>query len=66
MTLKEARKAAGMTIKELALAVGVTDAAICRYEKGIRTPKQAIAKRIGYVLGMPWYEVMDNRKEDAS
>lgn len=65
MIIKQARESAGMTMQELAEAVGVSAAAICRYERGIRTPKLPIAKRIAKVLGLPWYEVIDNgeRKE---
>ena len=66
MTIKEARKQAGMTLKELAAAVGVSDVAICRYESGKRTPRPAIAKRIGKVLGIPWYEALDGGKEETS
>ena len=60
--MKAARKDAGMTIKELADAVGVTVATICRYEKGIRTPSVKTAKKIGKVLSIPWFEVIDNKK----
>jgi transcriptional regulator with XRE-family HTH domain len=66
LTIKEARKQAGMTLKELAAAVGVSDVAICRYESGKRTPRPAIAKRIGKVLGIPWYEALDGGKEESS
>lgn len=59
MKLKEARESAKMTIQALADAVGVTPAAICRYENGLRTPKIHIAKRIGEKLNIPWYEIMD-------
>ena len=55
--LKEARKAAGMTIRALAEAVGVSCAAICRYENGQRIPKRPIAMRIADVLGINWYEI---------
>ena len=57
MTLRNARKSAGLTIDQLAKAVGVTSAAICRYENGNRTPRKAIAKRIGTLLNVPWYEL---------
>lgn len=62
MIIKQARESAGMTMQELAEAVGVSAAAICRYERGIRTPKVAIAKKIAKVLGLPWYAVIDNEE----
>lgn len=62
MRLKEAREQANMTQYELAKAAGVSVAAICRYEKGERTPRLRVAKRIGRILGIPWPEVIDNRR----
>lgn len=62
MELKEAREKAGLTIQALAEKVGVSPAAICRYEQGERSPKLFIAKRIANVLDIPWYSVVDNKK----
>lgn len=61
MGMKEARERKGITQIDLARAVGVTVAAICRYENGVRTPSVAIAKRIEKVLGIPWPEIVDNK-----
>ena len=62
MTMKEAREKKNMTQKELAKAVGVKDVSICRYELGQRTPRLAVAKKLGVILDLPWYELMDNKK----
>ncbi len=62
MKLKEARERAGMSMQELGKAVGVSPAAICRYEQGKRVPKTPIAKRIADVLGLVWYELIDTKK----
>ena len=62
MSMKEARERIKMTQQELASSVGISVAAICRYETGKRTPNVRIAKRIAKVLGIPWYEVVDNKK----
>ena len=62
MNLREARTKAGMSMQELGKAVGVSPAAICRYEKGQRTPKTRIAKRIAQILGINWYELIDEQK----
>lgn len=50
-------------MQELGKAVGVSAAAICRYEKGLRTPDTPTAKRIASVLGLVWYELIDNKKK---
>ena len=62
MSLREAREKAGMSMQELGKAVGVSPAAICRYERGKRIPKTAIAKRLADVLGLVWYELIDQKK----
>lgn len=62
LTIKEAREKAGMSMDDLAKAVGVTPVSICRYEHGQRIPKTPIAKRIADVLGLVWYELIDDRK----
>ena len=62
MKLKEARQKAGLSLHELGNAVGVSATAISRYEQGLRTPKIPIAKRIADVLGVKWYDLIDNKK----
>lgn len=62
MTLKEARIKAGMSMQDLGKAAGISPAAICRYEHGKRSPKMLIAKRLALILGIEWYELMDNKK----
>lgn len=49
--LREARKAAGLTQKEVATAIGVTESAYCGYETGKRQPDVAKIKQIADVLG---------------
>ena len=60
--MREARQRKLMTIAELAHAVGLTPATISRYENGQRTPDVETAKSIAEVLGVPWYQLIDNRK----
>lgn len=61
MNLKDARKKAGYSTQSLAAKVGVSPAAINRYELGMRTPKVPIAKRIGELLNIPWWELIDRK-----
>lgn len=65
MTLRNARQTAKMSIKELADAVGVSAAAICRYENGERTPRIRIAKNIERILGIPWYDIVDGKAAEG-
>ena len=46
MKLSEYRKSAGLTLGQLAEAVGVSDMAIGRYERGERTPKSKVMVQI--------------------
>lgn len=62
MSLKEARENAGMSVQGLAHVVGVTPVAIWRYENGKRIPKTRIAKKIADVLGLEWWELVDDQK----
>lgn len=61
MDIKEARIKAGMSMQDLGKAVGVSPAAICRYEQGKRVPKTEIAKKIANELGLVWYELIDKK-----
>lgn len=61
MDIKEARIKAGMSMQDLGKAVGVSPAAICRYEQGKRIPKTEIAKKIANKLGLVWYELIDKK-----
>lgn len=64
MTLKEARKRMDLTQKELADRIGVTVVAISRYENGHRTPRIGMAKKLGKILGVPWYQLMDGEEAE--
>lgn len=54
LDLKEERRKAGMTQKELADAVGVTRNHVCQIEKGKVKPSPAVAQRIGHALKFEW------------
>ena len=49
MRLKELREEAGVSMLELARAIGVSDAAICKWENGLAEPK------IGYIVELAEY-----------
>ena len=49
MRLKELREEAGVSMLELARAIGVSDAAICKWENGRAEPK------IGYIVELAEY-----------
>ncbi|MFE3202875.1 helix-turn-helix domain-containing protein [Embleya sp. NPDC059237] len=47
-----ARRALGATQEELAAAAGVTQAALSRYEKGMREPEAEVLSRLAHALGV--------------
>ena len=69
--LKELRKNAGMTQKELGSKINVTKVSICCYEKGTRTPSLDTLTDIAnlfnvdlnYLIGNDTYVVSDNNAE---
>ena len=48
--LKEIRLEKGLTQKQLAKAVGLTETALCNYEKGIREPSLNVLKQLCLAL----------------
>lgn len=50
--LKQARKAAGMTQKEVAERLGITESTYCGYETGKRQPDAVKISAIARVLGV--------------
>lgn len=61
--LREARKAAGLTQKQVAAAIGVTESAYCGYETGKRQPDVAKIKQIAEVLGTTGNFLLDTVSE---
>ena len=59
--LKELRRAAGITQVELARKIGVTQAAISLYERGIRTIPDETAERIAAVLHCTPAEIKEDQ-----
>lgn len=52
MDLKTARVAAKLTQKEAAAALGVTEASLCRWERGDRSPKVTTFFRLCELYGV--------------
>ena len=59
MRLKDRRKAIGLTQKQVADAVGVTQAQICNYEKGGYAPKYVTCKKLAALFGCTIEEIME-------
>lgn len=55
--IKNIRKTKGLTQKELAQKLGVSQAMITQYEKGLRKPKPDTIKRIAMALGVDYYDI---------
>ena len=58
--IRSLRKARGMTMKQLGQKVGKTEACICQYETGIRTPPVSVARRLAVALGCIWEELYED------
>jgi len=54
MDLKELRKSANMTQKEVAKKVAIRRASYANIENGSRKPSVKVAKRVAKVLGFEW------------
>lgn len=57
--IRTVRQAKGMSQEELAQAVGLTKAAISRYEAGKRSPSYSQLRRIADTLGVHVFDLMD-------
>ena len=65
MKLKEIRIEKGMSQAHIAKSVGVTNQAICNYEKGIREPKIVTLKKLATVLDVTVDELLRDETETS-
>ena len=63
--LQQAISMSGMTQKELAEKVGITEAAVSHYLKGDRMPRSAVAVKLADVLNMSVDELMGGNTETS-
>ena len=63
--LQQAISRSGMTQKELAEKVGITEAAVSHYLKGDRMPRSAVAVKLADVLNMSVDELMRGNTETS-
>lgn len=64
--LRKARKDAGLTQKQVAVAIGVTESAYCGYETGKRQPDALKIKQIAQVLGISGDYLLDIDAADSA
>lgn len=55
--IKEARKKAGLTQKELAAKLGIAYQTLAQWENDLRNPKRETLQKIASALGINWYEL---------
>lgn len=60
--LKEARKAAGLSLEALAAEVGLSTSQLSRFESGTRDPRDVELARIAQVTGVDVMDLMDSAK----
>lgn len=58
--LRDIRSKTGITMRQLGLMVGRSEACICLYETGVRQPPIKVGKQIAKVLGCAWEELYDD------
>lgn len=64
--IRQKRKQAGLTQKELGERAGIAEPTIRKYESNRLNPKPATLKKIATALGVEWYELLsDNPHEQA-
>lgn len=64
MSLLSARKKMGMSQAEVAREIGVTDAAVCQWEKGLSGPKRTLLPKLAALYGCTVDELLKPDKED--
>lgn len=57
--IRRLRLKRGMTMKQLGERVGKSEACICLYETGGRTPPVKVAKKLAAALGCVWEELYE-------
>ncbi len=62
MIITDERIKKGLTQKELAEMVGITQGWLSGIESGARRPSVAVAKKIAGVLEFDWAELFDDEK----
>ena len=58
ITLVAARKMAGLTQRELAVACGVSEGTVSRWEKGMKDPTITQAKKVGEICGIHYDDII--------
>ena len=63
--VREARQAKGLSEKNVADEVGISQPADHWIEVGEKNPRPETAKKIGAVLGIPWVRFYEDEEESA-
>ena len=64
--ITELRKEKGMTQKQLADALNVTDKAVSKWERGLSFPDISMLEPISEVLGISIMEILAGKRQDES
>jgi transcriptional regulator with XRE-family HTH domain len=64
--ITELRKEKGLTQKQLADALNVTDKAVSKWERGLSFPDISMLEPISEVLGISIMEILAGERQDAS
>ena len=58
ITLLAARKMAGLTQRDFAIACGVSEGTVSRWEKGMKEPTISQARKIGEICGIHYDDII--------
>ena len=64
--IRQKRKQAGLTQRELGERAGIAEPTIWKYESNRLNPKPATLKKIAAALGVEWYELISNSQDEQS
>lgn len=62
--IRQKRKQAGLTQRELGERAGIAEPTIRKYESNRLNPKPATLKKIASALGVEWYELLSDDSEE--
>ena len=62
--IRQKRKQAGLTQRELGERAGIAEPTIRKYESNRLNPKPATLKKIAAALGVEWYELISNSQDE--
>lgn len=58
--LREYRKKAGLTLREVGELIGKCESCVCQYELGTKHPRYPVAKKLAQIYGCDIKDIYEN------